>query len=569
MKKVSLLQGLLLILSCGIAAFAQPAWFPFLCPVASVVGFALFWICALHCQSSKKLFQLSVLWYGAVQAIQLSWMMSDAYQGFYIHILHILLALALGIQFGLLTLFVRYLDPKHLYTAFGGAGLWALMEWSRLLVLSGFTFNPIGISLSFPLYPLQLASLGGVFFLSFWIIATNLIGLRAVLLRRSKPAYLLWLALAAFPYLFGWAHVSYHEDAMKQSPANQIPIALYQSGEPPKDILFQAGEDPFDFSWEQWKKLVDHIAGDDKPRTALLVLPEGFVFFGYSVPAYPLAAVSQLMNEQFAKRYKNAEAPPLQPPYAVQLDYRGRKEWFVTNAYWCQVLANTLHCDLVAGLSDVERHADGKSDAYNAAFLFKPNSQNPERYEKRILVPMSEYLPFSFARALAAKYGITGSWTAGKASKVFRGDLTPPINPTICYEETFGDIVREGCASGGKLIVNVTNDVWFPNSKLPQQHFDHALLRAVENGVPLVRSCNTGVTGAIDSLGRVVSTLKDSNGMHEWLCDVLYTDLSVYSYQTIYTRFGDTAILSLSFVSIFAALISRLIQQKKRPMPAL
>src|SRR5690606_27562937 len=83
------------------------------------------------------------------------------------------------------------------------------------------------------------------------------------------------------------------------------------------------------------------------------------------------------------------------------------------------------------------------------------------------------------------------------------------VGVCICYEETFGNLMRENKQLGASLLVNLTSDVWYPNSSLPWQHFDHARLRTVEMGLPLVRACNTSVTASLDSLGRVEGVLGD------------------------------------------------------------
>ena len=85
------------------------------------------------------------------------------------------------------------------------------------------------------------------------------------------------------------------------------------------------------------------------------------------------------------------------------------------------------------------------------------------------------------------------------------------ISPSICMEEMYSFIVRGGRLLNADLLLNITNDGWYPNSRLPKQHFDHGRIRAVENGLPLVRACNTGVTGAVDALGREIASLKDDN----------------------------------------------------------
>ncbi len=135
-----------------------------------------------------------------------------------------------------------------------------------------------------------------------------------------------------------------------------------------------------------------------------------------------------------------------------------------------------------------------------------------------------------------------------KSRKVFASKV--PLSASICYEETFSHHMRQSRQKGASMFVNLTNDNWYPNSKLPQQHFDHARLRAVENGVPMVRACNTGVTAAIDSLGRIIGQITE-----ETRAGVLVAKVPLYHYSTLYSFWGDWGIVSLSAAFSFNLLL--------------
>lgn len=236
----------------------------------------------------------------------------------------------------------------------------------------------------------------------------------------------------------------------------------------------------------------------------------------------------------------------------------------VNNAYWLQGLANYFNAYVVAGLEDAEDLATGEREFYSSAQFFQPQPKDVtencpvciQRYEKRVLVPMGEYIPFSFCRELAAAYGVTGSFTCGKEAKVFEHPKSL-VGISICYEETFGDMMRENRLLGAGLLVNLTSDVWYPNSRLPQQHLDHAKLRTIENGIPLIRACNTGVTGAFDSLGRTVAILGEGAAEPEWVSDSLYVEVPSYTYKTFYTKVGDNFIIIFSAILVLVSLCFR------------
>lgn len=108
--------------------------------------------------------------------------------------------------------------------------------------------------------------------------------------------------------------------------------------------------------------------------------------------------------------------------------------------------------------------------------------------------------------------------------------------------------MRENSQKGAHLLVNLTNDGWYPRSTLPQQHLDHARLRTVENGLPLLRACNTGITTALDSHGRTIAALDNS----EEAPGALQVDVPLHRYRTLYSRTGDALIVLLSgFCLIF------------------
>ena len=105
--------------------------------------------------------------------------------------------------------------------------------------------------------------------------------------------------------------------------------------------------------------------------------------------------------------------------------------------------------------------------------------------------------------------------------------------------------------NGAKLFINITNDAWFPKSKLPKKHFDHGKIRSVENGVPIIRACNTGVTVGVDCFGKVLKKLEVKNILTERVAGTLYVDLPLNNYLTLYTLWGDKFIVVISFLILF------------------
>ena len=116
------------LLSWTIVAFGQPAWVPILAPFAACIGYALFWRNLSQFSSNQTKFIYSSFWFLCVQLIQLSWMTSIEFQGLYILAVYAILCVALGLQFGVISILVGRIPHVAV------AALWTLLEWSRLYV---------------------------------------------------------------------------------------------------------------------------------------------------------------------------------------------------------------------------------------------------------------------------------------------------------------------------------------------------------------------------------------------------------------------------------------------------
>jgi apolipoprotein N-acyltransferase len=146
---------------------------------------------------------------------------------------------------------------------------------------------------------------------------------------------------------------------------------------------------------------------------------------------------------------------------------------------------------------------------YNSLLVIDDKGQPVSHYDKIHLVPFGEYLPFQdFLESLGAMQltGVRGGFTAGTGPRLVDIPGAPAASPLICYEIIFPDDVADVNRRPGWLL-NLTNDAWFGTSAGPYQHFDQARTRAVEQGLPVVRAANTGISAIIDPYGRVVAEL--------------------------------------------------------------
>ena len=542
-----IINSLKVILSLIIVAFGLPAFSSFLSVLSSVFGFALFFSRLTEIPEARKRFWAATLWFACVQAIQLYWLVSHPYS--YIYGLYLILSLGIGLQFGLIALFITQEKIKSGLNLLGIAGLYTLLEWTRLFLFSGYSLNPIGLSMSGTLLGLQSASLVGIYGLTFFVLLINLMVLRFFLYARSLRFGVLLLLVCLAPYVYGYFHITVHQPGIekaKSSSETLLNVLLVQTAFPVEENLqFPSFREAVRYVENEWNEILNVAKEYLDKKIDLLVLPEYVVPYGTYMAVFPFDSVQRKFEELFGSRGKSA-LPELKEPLAMEVAGPRGKSWYVTNAYYCQALAELFQSDVVAGLQDDQWISEDERQSYSSAFYFWPGGDAGFRYEKRVLLPMAEYIPFELCKQYAAKYGISGSFECGTEAKVFPG-CKIPFGLSICYEETFGDKMRESRLKGSELLINVTSDIWYPNSKLPLQHFDHARLRTVEAGIPLVRACNTGITSAIDSLGGVIASTTEDE---EWVRQGVFARVPLYSYNTLYSSVGDALIVSISLLSV-------------------
>lgn len=500
--------------------------------MAAIFGYALFFGTLLRFEKKWQRFLLGLLFGTVVQMVQLSWLLSHPY--WYIYLIHFGLSLMVGMQMGFLSLLIVKKRVESILGVLGIASLWTLMEWSRLFILAGFAFNPAGLALSGNLYSLQMASLWGIFGLSFWVVLVNLYGLRFYLIR--KNIYVLCV-LVFLPYLYGFFQLQF----IKTEEKPPFRVALVQTAFPAEEAFgFETRQEMVNYVFDEWRKIFTHLkAHIDKP-VDLVVLPEATVPYGTYSFVFEFTKVQSMLKEIFGESVVSA-FPVSELPYV----YKG----LVNNAFLSQTIANLFHSGLVIGLEDAS-DVNQVRHYYSAAQHFQAE-QPVKRYEKRVLVPMGEYIPLSCLAGVCSSYGIQGSLTPGSSAKIMEQGKTH-FGISICYEEMFGHLMRENRQLGADLLINITSDVWYPDSILPKVHFDHAKLRTVEMGIPLARACNTGVTGVIDCFGKDVSILGEGDKKQEWLAEALYVNVPMKSYWTLYSHVGDWLIVCIClFFSLF------------------
>jgi apolipoprotein N-acyltransferase len=202
---------------------------------------------------------------------------------------------------------------------------------------------------------------------------------------------------------------------------------------------------------------------------------------------------------------------------------------------------------LLSGGLRIERESDGTPiSARNALFVVDADGKVQASYDKAHLVPFGEYLPF---RPLLERLGLARlapgaiDFAAGPGPRTLLLPNQPSVGPLICYEAIFPGAVTDS-RTRPQWLLNISNDAWFGRSSGPFQHFALARMRAIEEGLPVVRSTPNGVSGVIDSYGRVTARL----GLGRK--GVLVANLPRPRPGTPYGVYGDLGFLALCFLFI-------------------
>ncbi|MGD9899309.1 MAG: apolipoprotein N-acyltransferase [Calditrichaceae bacterium] len=248
-------------------------------------------------------------------------------------------------------------------------------------------------------------------------------------------------------------------------------------------------------------------------------------------------------------------------------------------------LASGLDVKLLIGAMHASEQ-NGTRRLYNSAFYFDQSmDQSPQIYNKIHLVPITETIPYKkYFGFLKYFTGQTQFYEKGDIKTIFNMRYQPeeitlnhshwqlkqssnqqvidaPFSPLICFEAVFPGHVREFVRNGAEFLAIITNDGWFEGSSGPYQHSQYAILRAVENRIPIVRSANTGISVFIDPWGRESAPSKSGE------VKIGYSILPLRQNFTFFTQFGDWAgklSILITLISFIVAGTGGKIRKKKK-----
>jgi apolipoprotein N-acyltransferase len=404
-----------------------------------------------------------------------------------------LIPLAVSVIPAILAIFVGFASGAT--AIWGGQGwrrvlvfssFWTIGEWLRSWVLTGLPWNLAGYVWAFSDPMNQAAALGGIFGLSFLTVAT--LSMPAILGDGASARWPLGGAILAL--LAMWVGGTLRIPAEPAPIWDNIAIRLVQP------------------NIEQHHKWSPALRDAHLRRHIDMTLGPGWT--GLTHVVWPEAAIPYFLDEE----------PEL-----------------------LAALGRIVPDDglLFAGVPRITPGRKPPIELWNSLEIVSSQGRIAAYYDKSHLVPFGEYLPF---RRILAPLGLTKlahgmvDFSSGPGPRTVELPKMPAVSPLVCYEAIFpSEVAVPPYRSGGERpawLLVLTNDAWFGMSTGPYQHFAMARLRAAEQGLPMLRSANTGISAFVDPYGRVVASL--GLGVRGVLDGSLPRPLET---PTLYARAGD------------------------------
>ncbi|HXV23394.1 MAG TPA: apolipoprotein N-acyltransferase [Alphaproteobacteria bacterium] len=405
------------------------------------------------------------------------------------------LAVILALFIGLAAAAARWLAGRRSFAILLSlAAFWVVGEWLRSWVFTGFSWNLLGSAWLFSDRILQVAALTGTWGLSLLallVFGGLAVAADAVADRRIRLLALpICFAIVAFCFLYG-------SDRLASAGSEMVEGARLRLVQPniPQSTKWSA-----DLARDHLLKLMRMSLGGDGAGTVTHVI-------------WPETAV----------------------PFALE------RHPGLADALARAVPPGGL---LITGIPRVTQSA-GDEAWHNGMVALDSSGMVRASFDKFHLVPFGEYVPVRWIPGVNRIAPGESDFTPGPGPVTVDLPGLPPVSPLICYEVIFPGAVTNPDRRP-EWLLNLTNDAWFGLSTGPYQHFASARLRAVEEGLPMVRVANTGISGVVDPYGRVLAELElGSEG-------VIDTSLPRALTPTPYARFGDgvAGFLSLLLLAI-------------------
>jgi apolipoprotein N-acyltransferase len=403
----------------------------------------------------------------------LSWLLAIPVAG----ILVFYMALYVAVASAASAIMIRRLGATGVLLA---PAAWVATEYARAHFIGGFPWIPLGNAVVSLLPLAQLASLVGVYGLS-WLLATvhACFALAAMTAGRTRlGAVAFAIVLLAVSSLWGAARI---RDGRLTREGEAISVAMIQANVP-QDEKWDPGQASTIF--KRYLRMTGEVAG---AGARFILWPESATPF-----------------------YFDEDAP--------SADLLRRTA--AASGSW-----------LLFGSDQLERGTPNRT--YNAAYMLDDHGATAAVYHKIYLVPFGEYVPFgSVLTFVAPLVEAVSAFSPGERVTMMpvNGHM---VSTAICYEVVYPHLIRQGVLNGSELLTTITNDAWYGESSAPFQHFDLATMRAIEQGRYLVRAANTGISGIVDPYGRVLARTR----LFE--TTTVMGDVRFLQEHTVYARIGD------------------------------
>ena len=382
---------------------------------------------------------------------------------------------------------------------------WTLSEIARGHLLTGFPWNLIGYTWSWSPLMMQSASIVGIYGLGFFTVFIASSPGALIFSENNKKPLIVWTSVIS-ALLLSTVLVIYGSIRLYHATEDRISGLNFR--------IVQA-------NISQIQKWDDKFKQDNLLKYISLSIEESR--FNLTHIVWPETAVTYFINDQ--------------PHVLAQI-----------------VKAIPAGGLLLTGAPRVELDNNGRLDRiFNSIQIINRNGDIVDTYDKSHLVPFGEYVPFrKFLNLIGLNKIVPGNldYSAGPGPKTLNVPGLPPVSPLVCYEAIFpGGVVDTNMRPA--WLLNVTNDGWYGNSSGPYQHFEMVRLRAIEQGLPLIRAANTGISGVIDPWGRVIAKI----GLGK--VGVIDSELPVATKPTFYSKFGIASPLSLLLSMILVLVVVR------------
>ena len=339
--------------------------------------------------------------------------------------------------------------------------LWCGAEYLRSTLFTGFAWNALGVTQAKLLPAIQVASLGGVYAVSFLIVLLNggAAGAAVRIWRniiqrpeRSRRQLDLMVALSVLMIALAWGMHRVKTMRLADASAKTVAIAAVNPSLP---CIFESNDEEWD---DAHRFLSENTQALGIMKPDLIVWPETVL-------------------------YASMPDPSLE---ANLLGFTGRSG-----------------VPVLAGGTESRQDAAGVERIYNSSFFFSVSNGVSAVYRKQHLVPFGEFIPFDKKLTFLQKLAPAGiSCSPGVESVVMEiGDGKVRVSPLICFEDTVAGLSRAAVKAGASILIAQSNDAWFFGSSEAEQHHAQAVFRAVENAVPIVRSSNRGITAVVTAYG--------------------------------------------------------------------